>query len=899
MGTKRVLLEGFIDFLRNAKNCLLLKKHFNFIYFSLLIIICINSSVLSQSPPGWFWLSPLPTGNSLNSLHYFDLNTGIIVGEAATMLRTTDAGVTWNKLPQVTLSSPSRYNAVSFSKQNPNIGYAVGTNEWGGSTPNIIKTTNGGINWFTVTNINNGLMSVFLFNDNIVWVTKNYGSQVCYSTNGGTSWNTVSTLGILKSMMSIFFLDSLTAWSVGQDGTIAKSTNGGFNWAQQTSPHANWWMDVKFVNSNTGFIAGDQGNIAKTTNGGTNWIIKSTFSSAGFNKFYIIDSNNIWAVGDPYVSGNCIVAKSTNNGENWSLYRNANMWAGKDIFFNNPNTGWIVGSDGEIVKSTDGGMNWSRQYFRVTDYFLTSTKFLNENTGWVAGNAGKIYKTTNGGINWQNQSFDSTDNYNCIHICDSNILYIVGYYGKIIKSTNGGSSWMTQTSVITTELKGVQFRGYLNGWIAGFNGALLQTTNGGTNWNVVASGTSNNLVYIQFVDSLRGWTTGSNKTILKTTNGGANWFAQTVGFGSGLWIDGAFFIDSLYGWLGSSSGNAAYTTNGGTTWNNWGSSDGQTNRTIYFINRNTGWMTGGTGIIYKTTNGGKGISDWSGSINTYHSIWNIFAVNSNIVYAVGEGGLIFKTISGGENYYPTITIMKNNVLKPIMYNQTIKDTIEISLDMPNETNLIYDINIAIDTVINTVDSGLVFTLYHQGIYDTLIYRAGGAGNNFVKTILNDSATTSIQNGNPPFTGQFRPYRPLSQFNNQPVNGKWILMIYEGANKMEKTGVIKSWGITVSYRFTSGMINNTERILKDFKLYQNYPNPFNPSTKIKYKLANSSYVTLKIYDILGKEIITLVNGIQKPGIYELPFSNAQLSSGIYFYRLVTDSYTETRKMVMLK
>ena len=101
----------------------------------------------------------------------------------------------------------------------------------------------------------------------------------------------------------------------------------------------------------------------------------------------------------------------------------------------------------------------------------------------------------------------------------------------------------------------------------------------------------------------------------------------------------------------------------------------------------------------------------------------------------------------------------------------------------------------------------------------------------------------------------------------------------------------------------------QALLNQFYLSQNHPNPFNPSTKIKYSLPNlktpllsgvgGMLVTLKVYDILGGEIATLVNENQKPGNYEVEFESANLPSGIYFYRLATESFNQTNKMLLLK
>jgi hypothetical protein len=105
--------------------------------------------------------------------------------------------------------------------------------------------------------------------------------------------------------------------------------------------------------------------------------------------------------------------------------------------------------------------------------------------------------------------------------------------------------------------------------------------------------------------------------------------------------------------------------------------------------------------------------------------------------------------------------------------------------------------------------------------------------------------------------------------------------------------------------TIGIKNITSEIPLSYSLEQNYPNPFNPTTKIKFDIQKSvvssqySVVTLKVFDILGKEIATLVNELLKPGTYEVTFDASMLPSGIYFYRLTSGDFSETRKMILIK
>ncbi len=85
----------------------------------------------------------------------------------------------------------------------------------------------------------------------------------------------------------------------------------------------------------------------------------------------------------------------------------------------------------------------------------------------------------------------------------------------------------------------------------------------------------------------------------------------------------------------------------------------------------------------------------------------------------------------------------------------------------------------------------------------------------------------------------------------------------------------------------------------FHLYQNYPNPFNPTTTIKYQIPELSFVTIKVYDVLGSEVATLVNEEKAVGSYEVEFNATALPSGIYFYKLQAGSFVETKKMVLMK
>ena len=110
--------------------------------------------------------------------------------------------------------------------------------------------------------------------------------------------------------------------------------------------------------------------------------------------------------------------------------------------------------------------------------------------------------------------------------------------------------------------------------------------------------------------------------------------------------------------------------------------------------------------------------------------------------------------------------------------------------------------------------------------------------------------------------------------------------------------IFSW----NFKFTTGTIGIliTENVIPIYyKLYTNFPNPFNPQTKIKFDIPKASTVKIVVYDVMGREVQTLVNESLKPGTYEASFDGSQLTSGVYFYKISAGDFSETKKMLIVK
>ena len=232
---------------------------------------------------------------------------------------------------------------------------------------------------------------------------------------------------------------------------------------------------------------------------------------------------------------------------------------------------------------------------------------------------------------------------------------------------------------------------------------------------------------------------------------------------------------------------------------------------------------------------------------------------------------------------------------PLNDHQTAVDSLQVAL---GSGCVILDVNVKIGNVTHTWDSDLSFYLRKGTVGAKIINKVGGSGDNFVNTVLNDSATTPIASGTAPFTGSYIPSAPLAPFNFGAGlgDGYWKLVITDTATG--DTGVLTNWCLQVTYSCPVGGIQTIE-IPNFYSLSQNYPNPFNPSTTIKFTMPKGDNVKLVIFDILGREVKTLVNEFKSSGSYEVNFDASTLSSGVYFYRLEAGEFTDTKRMLLVK
>ena len=237
----------------------------------------------------------------------------------------------------------------------------------------------------------------------------------------------------------------------------------------------------------------------------------------------------------------------------------------------------------------------------------------------------------------------------------------------------------------------------------------------------------------------------------------------------------------------------------------------------------------------------------------------------------------------------------------------VRDTINVS----NNGGNIDDITVVIGDIQHTWIGDMITELSHSGQTDTLFSRigTGGFGNssdNMLNVRFTDSATVPINtldNTTSPSGGTFLPGGRTGvdslrkHFKNQNIAGPWVLWIRDAA--AGDLGTLQAWSICFYGASFTQIISNNNQTPDRYSLEQNYPNPFNPTTKIKFALPKAGLVSLKVYDMLGREVQTLINQQLNAGEFIADFDGANLSSGTYFYRLQVGDFVQIKKMVLLK
>lgn len=701
------------------------------------------------------------------------------------------------------------------------------------------------------SNTNQNLNAVTSVNGKIAWIAGDGGTLLA-TTDGGNIWNKQTT-NTSATINSVYFVNSTTGWFVADGGIIKKTTNGGANWTSQNSTTAYNLYSVIFEEGNDqiGWAAGgnDMGNsvILKTTNGGTTWTAQTSPVGGKVKSLTMMNRDFLWAQ-----AGGTVIW-TQNGGTTWqTVSGNGLEWGIIAVKAANWNSIWAVGQNSGVYHSTDAGDNWTFTGTNGCGFFDgAALASANVENAWVAGPCGQILRTVDGGQTWNNQLIPNDYNnttFRAIHFISPNIGWAVGNNGTILATVNGGSKarqsdWGRTNSPTKMNLLTVKAVNRNVVWAAGDSGTVLLTVNAGESWNSVGGGTIGKarIFAIDALSDQKAWVAAwadNTAYLLRTTNGGANWtvvYTQPNG-----WLGAIKMSDNLNGFAGGDPVDGKWTvlktSDGGATWARIPNEP----------------LQEGTE---------SGINNCMAVVGTQH-IW--FGNGGN----GGSGLKIYSSEDGGAtwNSYPVKTYVE-------------------SISFSDENNGIIT-NRSGDHSL-TSDGGKTWT--QPNWFGPGQSRAGGS-------------CFAIGNERYIAAGGF-------VYKSKDKGATWTSSFSGGLNSgclsfvADPTGTVgygvggNGWIVTVGgYRV--GVEDET--VTPDqFALFQNYPNPFNPETTLSFSLPFSSMVTLKIYDVLGREVSTVFSGQLSSGKQSLHWNASGMASGVYFYRLEAAGKSQTKKLVLLR
>lgn len=716
----------------------------------------------------------------------------------------------------------------------------------------IIKTTNGGINWtISSTPTTTLLLKVHSYNGQVVIAT-GYDGIILRSTDGGETFLQVTSgVGSGRDLWGLEMLNDTVGWVCGKNQTLLKTTNAGLSWEFVNAGLNQHYWSLDFLDEQYGMIACGSGKVLRTTNGGNSWTQIQAGDTRALYTIDIIDSLHIAAAGGPYGKN----VYSSNGGITWLQNADLIYENGVNcISFINADTGYAIGENWAIRKTENRGVTWWASDPVYTEWWLN---LLPNGVGYAVGTKLRIYKTSNGYDNWEGLFLN--DNFKDVHFIDETTGFIVSD-DWLYKTTDGGNRWKRKDNAPGGNE--ILFLDSLIGFIGGSQ-TMYKTTDGGNSWYQV-NGVPSVVRKIFFINKTLGWAT-SGRGIIKTTDGGENWFWQIV-----LPADtytSIYFIDSLNGW--ATSRYIWQTTNGGANWIQRTDVPAFFCDDVYFYNYLRGWIIAGN-ELYATSNGGN---SWTLDPQIYTYSRN-FETISNTHFII-TGTNIYESIDTGYTWQNITSIVGNSF---------------ISLQAPREY-LAYGVG-RFGYIVRYLDSTVVpveLSIFTAEILDNQV-------------LLHWTTETETNNLG------FEIFRSNDRLNWQSrgfVLGKGTSTIKSYYTFYDKdifgnNFYYKLKQIDYNGKFTFTDVIEIAISAHNYYLSQNYPNPANPETNIIFSLPVKTVATISLYSITGELLAEIINEEKEKGIYKIEFNLSKYSSGIYFYRITTNSgYSATKKLILIK
>lgn len=272
----------------------------------------------------------------------------------------------------------------------------------------------------------------------------------------------------------------------------------------------------------------------------------------------------------------CLFCFQTAKAE-WVKHESRTLSWLRTVYFVNERTGWIGGSSGTLLETTDGGKSWNKLRYFTSDT-IRQVYFTDENNGWVlcerdayspgADSPSYLMKTADGGVKWERVNFTGgkRERIAKIFFSRNGLGLAVGEAGAYYILQADEKTWKKQTSPVRYLLLDGAFADNHNGAVVGAGGSILFTENAGMTWNLATVFGNPNAKFnsVFFINPKNGWTVGSEGKIFQTVSGGRTWREQTSGVSADL--TDVFFTDTAEGWAIGANGVILHTTTGGNVW---------------------------------------------------------------------------------------------------------------------------------------------------------------------------------------------------------------------------------------------------------------------------------------------------------------------------------------------
>ena len=603
---------------------------------AILMSLAATNSNAQQDVNGWYWINGQPVGQQINWVNVFDAANMFAVTNRGLFMKSTDGGDTWT-ITQAgaydgsTTSGDSKRNLTTGWFFNGNVGLVAGASQTSPNATVIQKTINGGATFNTI--VINGVSGVTINGFYFINATTGYlcggANALLYkTTDQGDTWTAVPNVPS-NTYYSIHAIDENNILLGSSSRRIVRTTNAGTTWITDTLFTAATnvqFLGMTFKDANTGYVIGNPNYFAYTTNAGVNWTA-STHSSTKGQRSIVYDNGVVWTAGDYEY-----VYSSSNNGVTWDsvkFYDNSNpnqpapfiIWGigakGNDFA--------VVGSDGQMTTSNDGGASWRNKNYTVGNLFNYSI-YNTDPTGdmWVSGNSGGMMFSSNGGTNWSTQTTSHTESIYDVDFVNSSTGFIAGgransLLGEFSNTANGGATWnyiALPSPFNSYQMNSVDFVNANTGWIGGIQGpfspAIIgKSTDGGATWVQQSIETSPNggVTKIEMIDANVGYFVGNS--LYSTTNGGTNWVKNINPYVTGTsWSSMDVLNKDVIFLCGGGTGGAKKvikTLDGGLTWTDVTSNLSTAPMTAFrteWLNLLHGTVSGTNGLNAITTNGG-------------------------------------------------------------------------------------------------------------------------------------------------------------------------------------------------------------------------------------------------------------------------------------------------------